>query len=41
MDALAPQTHVTSGTYQLMPFDPGGIAKMDPIIVKIDVVSES
>ena len=39
MDALAPQTHVTSGTYQLVPFDPGGIAKMDALIVKIDLVS--
>jgi len=39
MDALALQTHVTSGTYQLVPYDPGGIAKMDALIVKIDLIS--
>ena len=39
MDSLLPQTPFCSGTYQLVPFDPGGIVKMDALIVKIDVVS--
>lgn len=39
MDALAPQTSVTSGTYELVRVDPGGIAKMDALIVEIHVVS--
>jgi hypothetical protein len=39
MDALAPRTSVAPGTYQLLPYEPGGIAKMDALIVKIDLVS--
>ena len=39
MDALAPRTSVAPGTYQLLPYERGGIAKMDALIVKIDLVS--
>jgi hypothetical protein len=39
MDSLIPKTSFYSGTYQLVPVDLGGIAKMDALIVKIDLVS--
>ena len=39
MDSLATRSSVISGTYELVPVDSGGIAKMDALIVNIEVVS--
>jgi len=39
MDDLNQETHIKSGYYMLYPVDIGKIAKMDPLVVEINVIT--
>ena len=41
MDVLKPKKVIISGYYKLIPLYPEKIAKMDELIVKIDIISKS
>jgi hypothetical protein len=41
MDALAPASPIVSGTYKIFPESGPGFAKMDPLIIKLTVLSSS
>lgn len=39
MDALRPSSLIDSGIYRITPLDPGGIAKMDALTVRLALIS--